>query len=157
MRTRLLRSLGAALLLISCSGCSVAIGAATGLVLIGVGALTSGCYDHVEVGVRDARGVPLCDAEVIAVQGDDEVELTPCFSTALSAGNWQIQARYGQATAVSQLSIPEERECGRTVYRIELTLAAAQAPTRSLTANPIRSSGTTSSTTPISTAALGMP
>jgi hypothetical protein len=156
MDSRLARALAVMGLLVLPSGCSVAIGGATGIVLIGAGALASGCYDHVEVGVRDPSGAPLCDAEVIAVRDGEEVELTPCFSAALSAGSWQIQARSGQATATSQLVIPEDRECGRSVHRIELTLGS-QTPTMSVTANPIRSSGTTSSTTPISTAARGMP
>ncbi len=71
----------------SASGCSMAFGGATAIVALSAGVLASQCYDYVEVNVRDARGEPICDAEVLAIRGeDDQVELVPCFSAALTAG-----------------------------------------------------------------------
>jgi hypothetical protein len=137
------------------TGCSFAIGGATAAVVVTAGVLASSCYDHVDVTVRDPGGAPVCDAEVVAIRGGSETELGSCYHAALTAGSWRIQARRGNLGATSTLVIPEDRECGRIVQHIDLTLA--QAPTNSLTANPMRSSGTTSSTTPSSTAALGMP
>jgi hypothetical protein len=137
-------------------GCSVAVGGATGIVIIGAGVLASGCYDHLDVTVRSAAGAPVCDARVVAIRDGSELELVPCWSAVLSAGSWQIRAERDGQVATSAVVIPEDRECGRTVHRVELTLGS-QPRTSSDTAGPMRSSASTSSTTPISTAALGMP
>jgi hypothetical protein len=109
---------------VAVSGCSIAIGGATAAVVMTAGVLASACYDHVDVSVRDARGAMLCDAEVVAIRGADErVDLVPCFSAVLTAGSWRIEARRGQLFAQSgPLVIADERECGRLVHRIELTL-----------------------------------
>ena len=138
------------------SGCSIAVGGAAGAVLIGAGVFASGCYDHLDVTVRTPSGLRICDARVTAVRDGSTVDLVPCFSAALSAGTWQIRAEHGGHVAQSALTIPEDRECGRTVHRIDLTLGP-QRPTSSETTAAMRSSGTTSSTTPSSTAARGMP
>jgi hypothetical protein len=137
MKIRLRTACGALALLVSASGCSMAFGGAAAVVVLSAGVLASQCYDYVEVNVRDSRGVPVCDAEVVAIRGeDDEVELVPCFSAALTAGTWRIEARHGPLSATSTLVIPEERECGRSVQRIDLTLA--QTPTASPTVNVAR-------------------
>lgn len=138
-------------LALALSGCTAfGIGAVTASVVIGAGVLASSCYDHVSVSVRDARGVQVCDARVVAVRDDgSQTVLPPCYAAALTAGNWQIRAERGGRSASTTLLIPEERECGRYVQRVELTISE--------TAAPMRSSASTSSTTPSSIAALGMP
>jgi hypothetical protein len=138
------------------SGCSMAIGGATGAVLISAGVLASGCYDHLDITLRTPNGEVVCDASMIATSDGSEVEISPCWSAALSAGTWQIRAERGGQVATTTVTIPEDRECGRHVHKIDLTLGR-QAPTISETAPPMRSSASTSSTTPISTAAFGMP
>ena len=109
-------------LVLSLSGCSIAAGGAVGAVVLGAGVAASGCYDHVDVRVRDASGTPVCDVEVSATRGDDRIELTPCFSAVLSSGRWQIQAARGGRATTTELVIPEDRECGRSVQSIELWL-----------------------------------
>jgi hypothetical protein len=148
--------LGLAALALLLPGCSMAIGGAVGAVVVSAGVLASGCYDHVDVTLRTPAGERVCDARIVATSDGSEVELVPCWSAVLPAGTWQIRAEHAGQVAQSTLIIPEDRECGRLVHRIDLTLGR-QAPTISETAPPIRSSASTSSTTPISTAALGMP
>ncbi len=137
------------------SGCSFAIGGATAAVVVTAGILASSCYDHVDITVRDPSGASVCDAEVVAVRDGSPHRLEPCYHAALTAGRWQIVAKKGQLAAATTIDIPQERECGRIVQRVDLTLA--QTRTSSLSAKAIRSSGTTWSTTPSSTAARGMP
>lgn len=110
------------LLVCSLSGCSMAAGGAVGAVVLGAGVVASGCYDHVEVRVRDASGSTVCDAEVTATRGDERIELSPCYSAVLSAGRWKIQAQRGGRVAATELLIPEDRECGRYSQSIELWL-----------------------------------
>jgi hypothetical protein len=110
----------ASLLLLS--GCDFAIGAGTAAVVVGAGALARGCYDHVDVTVRDdVTGEVVCDARVVAVEGDSEVELMPCYGVPLGAGRWEIRAERGGRVASSTLVVAEERECGRIVHRLDMT------------------------------------
>ena len=75
------------------TGCATAgLVGATAVVLIGVGALVSTCYDRVEVTVVDqALGNKVCDAQVVFWEGSSSTEATNCYSASLSSGTYTLK------------------------------------------------------------------
>jgi len=128
------RTLGHALLcalLLPLSACTVAAGGGVAAALLGVAALTSHCYDHLDVTVLDAEGRKTCAAQVTATKGNDRFELTSCYYGALTDGTWTLRASLpGHADAASTVIVEHQRGCTRNVQSVELTLhrALPQAP-----------------------------
>ncbi|HKO51342.1 MAG TPA: hypothetical protein VJV79_26715 [Polyangiaceae bacterium] len=131
-------ALGATLLVFATSACTPLVGGAVLLGLVGVGALTSKCYDYLDVTVLDADGRKTCAATVTASRrgkdGKDgsPLELTSCYYTPLSDGRWTLRASLpGFNDAVSTVVVDHSHDCARHVQTVELTLSrpgAAPAP-----------------------------
>ena len=125
MRT-LGRALLCALLLLPLTACTVAAGGGVAALLLGVAALTSHCYDYLDVTVLDTEGRKTCAAQVTATKGSDSFELTSCYYGALTDGTWTLRASLaGQAEAVSTVIVEHQRGCTRNVQSVELTLHRA--------------------------------
>jgi len=120
------RALLCALLLLPLTACTVAAGGGVAALLLGVAALTSHCYDYLDVTVLDTEGRKTCAAQVTATKGSDSFELTSCYYGALTDGTWTLRASLaGQAEAVSTVIVEHQRGCTRNVQSVELTLHRA--------------------------------
>jgi hypothetical protein len=119
-RARLATILTLAVLLPSCTS---AIGVGVVVVATGAAVLAADCSDFIDITVRDVSGGRTCDATVIAVKGDEQVEILPCYHARLGEGVWQIRASLpGRADAMTTLKLERGEQCGRTVQSIELWL-----------------------------------
>lgn len=104
--------------------------AAIGLGVFGVGAgtavLVSECYDHVQISVTDETGRPDCDAEVVAVRGDDVEPGTPCHHLALTPGQWSVRVSKpgyeDQSTTVTIGAEGDEDACKTLVHTVDFQL-----------------------------------
>lgn len=120
----------------SLSACTAAAGGGILAVLIGVSALTSHCYDYLDVTVFDAQGRKTCDATVTASRenSSEHFELQSCYYAPLSDGHWRLRASMPGSTDVETLvQVDHEKECTRHVQSAELTLSPAGTPARAST------------------------
>lgn len=116
--------LGASLLLLFTTACAPAlVGGGIIATAVGVAALTSHCYDYLDVTVRDAEGRRTCAATVTASAQGDQLELTSCYYAPLTDGRWTLRASLpGSVDAVSTVEVEHRSDCIRHVQSVELTL-----------------------------------
>jgi hypothetical protein len=97
--------------------------------LVTVGALTSRCYDYLDVTVFDAEGHRTCAATVTAIDRGSQFELTSCYYAALTDGRWTVRASLpGSSDAVTTVQVDHAHDCIRHVQTVELTLHRAGTP-----------------------------
>jgi hypothetical protein len=124
-------TLAASLLAFLASACTPIAGGATLLGLVAVGALTSRCYDYLDVTVLDADGRKTCAATVTAASGGSQLELNSCYYTPLTDGRWTLRASApGFADATSTVIVDHSRDCVRNVQTMQLTLNRSGVPQR---------------------------
>lgn len=144
---------GAALLILATSACTPLVGGGVLLGLVAVGALTSRCYDYLDVTVFDADGRKTCAATVTASNGKDKFELDSCYYAALTDGRWTLRASLpGFPDALSTVNVDHTHDCARYVQTVELTLNRASAPAKPVLPPP-PAAPLPSSTTPPAPAA----
>ncbi len=149
--------LGATLLVFATSACTPLIGGAVLLGLVGVGVLTSHCYDYLDVTVLDADGRKTCAATVTASKGGEHFELTSCYYAPLTDGHWTLRASLpGFPDALSTVEVEHEHDCTRHVQTVELTLSHSPSPKAVLLAAPAAPLPTTTSA-PAAASALPSP
>jgi hypothetical protein len=111
------------------SACAPAVGGGVLAVVVAIGALTSHCYDYLDVTVLDAQGRKTCAATVTASNGSDEFELKSCYYAPLTDGRWTIRAHApGFVDAIGNAQVEHADDCTRHVQSMELTLAAPGSP-----------------------------
>ncbi|HEX7452155.1 MAG TPA: hypothetical protein VF294_07720 [Polyangiaceae bacterium] len=111
--------------------CAPAAGGAVLLGIVGIGALTSHCYDYLDVTVFDAQGRKTCAATVTAQNGGDHFELSSCYYAPLTDGVWTLSASLpGFPDSTTTVPVEHANDCTRHVQSVELTLnAPGTAPT----------------------------
>ena len=128
-------------LLAALAACAPVVGGGALVAVVAIGALTSHCYDYIDVTVLDAQGQKTCAATVTASNGSDEFELKSCYYAPLTDGHWTIRAWLpGFPDAVSAADVEHANDCTRHVQSMELTLTApgsAPAVPPALPANPV--------------------
>lgn len=126
----LIRGAGSALLLMATlTACTSIAGGAALLGAIGIAALTSRCYDYVDVVVFDADGRKTCNATVTAKKGNSEFTLPPCYNASLTDGLWTLRASLpGSADARTTVLVDHAHDCTRYVQSVELSLHRADMP-----------------------------
>jgi hypothetical protein len=103
--------------------CAPVVGGGVLVGVIGIGALTSHCYDYLDVTVFDAQGRKTCAATVTASNGGDHFELGSCYYAPLTDGVWTLRAALpGSLDAVSTVPVEHANDCTRHVQSVELTL-----------------------------------
>ncbi len=113
----------ATLLLCVTSACSALVGGGALLGAVAVGALTSRCYDYLDVTVFDMNGHKTCAATVTASNGGDQSELVSCYYAPLTDGRWTLRASLpGVPDAISTVEVEHTHDCTRHVQTVELTL-----------------------------------
>ncbi len=120
-----------ALVLNLLSGCTAVVGGGVVAVLVGISALTSHCYDYLDVTVLDAQGRKTCAATVTASRdkSSEHFELESCYYTPLSDGHWTLRASLpGSDDALSVVEVEHKDDCTRHVQSVELTLDVAGTP-----------------------------
>ncbi len=116
-------ALALALLVPSLTACAPAVGGGVLVAVVAIGALTSHCYDYIDVSVYDPLGRRTCAATVTATNGGDQFELKSCYYAPLTDGHWSIRASLpGLPDAVSTVDVEHENDCTRHVQSLELTL-----------------------------------
>jgi len=117
-----------ALLLLGVNACSAVMGGGAAVALITIGALTSHCYDYLDVSVFDDQGRKTCAARVTAESGSDQFELKSCYYAPLTDGRWTLRASLpGFPDATSTVQVEHTNDCTRHVQSVELTLNSAGA------------------------------
>jgi hypothetical protein len=107
------------------ASCAPAAGGAVLVGIIGIGALTSHCYDYLDVTVFDARGRKTCAATVTARNGGEHFELSSCYYAPLTDGVWTLSASLpGYPDAITTVPVEHANDCTRHVQSVELTLNA---------------------------------
>jgi hypothetical protein len=120
---------GVFLLMVGLNACTSLAGGAALLGAVGIAALTSRCYDYVDVTVFDADGRKTCDAKVTAKNGNSQFELPTCYNATLTDGTWTLRAsRSGSRDAVTTVVVDHAHDCTRYVQTVELTLNPAGSP-----------------------------
>lgn len=120
------RAVGAVLLAFATSACTPLWGGGVLLGLVAVGALTSHCYDYLDVTVFDADGRKTCAATVTAINGGDHFELTSCYYAPLTDGHWTLRASLpGSPDVLTTVEVEHAHDCTRHVQTVELTLNRA--------------------------------
>ncbi|MEI9938896.1 MAG: hypothetical protein WDO69_16890 [Pseudomonadota bacterium] len=105
------------------SACAPLVGGAVLIGLVGVGVLSSRCYDYLDVTVLDPDGRKTCAATVTATNGGNRFELDSCYYAALTDGHWTLRASLpGVPDALSTVEVDHEHDCARNVQTVELTL-----------------------------------
>jgi len=111
------------------SACAPAVGGGVLVAVVAIGALTSHCYDYLDVTVLDAQGRKTCTATVTASNGSDEFELKSCYYAPLTDGHWIIRAHApGFVDAAGNAQVEHADDCTRHVQSMELTLGAPGSP-----------------------------
>jgi len=111
------------------NACASVAGGAAVLGAIGIAALTSRCYDYVDVTVLDADGRKTCAATVTANNGKSQFELPTCYNASLTDGRWTLRASLaGSRDATTTVIVDHEHDCTRYVQSVELTLNRAGSP-----------------------------
>ncbi|HEX2670255.1 MAG TPA: hypothetical protein VHM25_05255 [Polyangiaceae bacterium] len=128
-RGALLRgALGAVLIVAGLNACTSIAGGAALLGAVGIAALTTRCYDYVDVTVLDADGRKTCAATVTASNGKSQFELSSCYYASLTDGRWTLRASLaGTRDAQTTVVVDHEHDCTRYVQSAELTLNRADA------------------------------
>jgi hypothetical protein len=127
----------AVVLFFAMGGCTPVAGGAALIGLVAVGALTSRCYDYLDVTVLDADGRRTCAATVTATKGSSRLELSSCYYAPLTDGHWLLRASLpGFPDALSSVNVDHEHDCTRYVQSVELTLKRAGAPRPPAVASP---------------------
>jgi len=117
---------GAALLLLALSACTPLIGGAALVGVVSIAALTSHCYDYLDVTVLDADGRKTCAATVTAINGGSQFDLASCYYTPLTDGKWTLRASLpGSPDTFSKVVVDHAHDCTRHVQSVELTLNRA--------------------------------
>ncbi|HTA92739.1 MAG TPA: hypothetical protein VK745_24340 [Polyangiaceae bacterium] len=107
----------------SLTACAPVVGGGVLVAVVAIGALTSHCYDYIDVSVYDPLGRRTCAATVTATSGGDQFELKSCYYAPLTDGHWSIRASLpGLPDAVSTVDVEHENDCTRHVQSMELTL-----------------------------------
>lgn len=120
--------LALSLLALLASACAPVFGGGALVVVVGLGALTSHCYDYLDVTVLDDQGRKTCAPVVTASNRGDEFELKSCYYAPLSDGIWKIRARLpGFPDATSIVVVDHSNDCTRHVQSMELTLTPPKA------------------------------
>jgi len=129
-RGALLRgAFGVVLLVAGLNACTAIAGGAALASVVGIAALTSRCYDYVDVTVLDAEGRKTCAATVTANNGKSQFELSSCYYASLTDGRWTLRASLPGATdAQTTVVVDHEHDCTRYVQSVELTLNRAGSP-----------------------------
>ena len=151
---RKLVATGLLFLLAATSACTVAAGGGVVLVAVGIGLLTSECYDYLDVTVYDANGRKTCNATVtVSKDGGSAQELTSCYYAPLGNGTWQLRATLpGFPEATSTVQVDNRKECVRHVQSAELTIGAAHTA-KPIVSSPLPATPAVTSTTPTTTPA----
>ncbi|MEO8901335.1 MAG: hypothetical protein ABI488_06500 [Polyangiaceae bacterium] len=111
------------------SACAPAAGGAVLVGVVAISALTSHCYDYLDVSVFDAQGRKTCAATVTASSGSDHFELGSCYYAPLTDGVWTVRAALpGFPDAVTTVPVVHAHDCTRYVQSVELTLKPTQPP-----------------------------
>ncbi len=112
-------------LIAALSDCASVVGGGVLLGAVAIGALTSRCYDYLDVTVLDERGRKTCAATVTATSGNNHLELGSCYYTPLTDGVWTLRATMPSTRdAVSVVPVEHAHDCTRHVQSVELTLKA---------------------------------
>ncbi|HEX3851604.1 MAG TPA: hypothetical protein VHW01_11600 [Polyangiaceae bacterium] len=107
------------------AACAPAAGGAVLVGIVGIGALTSHCYDYLDVTVFDAQGRRTCAATVTARNGGEHFELSSCYYAPLTDGVWTLSASLpGYRDATTTVPVEHANDCTRHVQSVELTLNA---------------------------------
>jgi len=118
-----MRHVSSAVLLLGVGACTPLVGGAALLGVISIGALTSRCYDYLDVTVLDAEGRKTCAARVTASRGSSHFDLSSCYYASLTDGRWNLRASLpGLADAVTSVEVSHPHDCTRYVQSVELTL-----------------------------------
>jgi hypothetical protein len=105
------------------SACAPAAGGGVLLGVVAIAALTSHCYDYLDVTVFDARGRKTCAATVTARNGGDHFELSSCYYAPLTDGVWTLSASLpGYPDATTTVPVEHANDCTRHVQSVELSL-----------------------------------
>jgi hypothetical protein len=121
------------------SACTVVAGGGVVAALVGIGALTSHCYDYLDVTVFDAQGRKTCAATVTATRSSsaEHFELESCYYTPLSDGRWTLRASMpGSNDVQTIIDVDHKNDCARHVQSVELTLDAVALPPRAAAPAP---------------------
>jgi len=111
------------------NACTAVAGGAALLGAVGIAALTSRCYDYVDVTVFDAQGRKTCAATVTASKGKSEFELPSCYYASLTDGSWTVRASLaGSRDARTTIVVDHAHDCTRYVQSVELTLNGTASP-----------------------------
>ena len=122
-----LLSVGCVVMIPTLSACAPVAGGAVVAGVVAIGALTSHCYDYLDVTVFDAQGRKTCAATVTASTDSDHFELGSCYYAPLTDGVWTLRATLpGYADAVSTVPVEHAHDCARHVQSVELTLNPTQ-------------------------------
>lgn len=117
---------GAALLVLVLTACTPLVGGAALVGVVSIAALTSHCYDYLDVTVLDADGRKTCAATVTAINGGSQFDLASCYYTPLTDGTWTLRASLpGSPDTVSKVVVDHAHDCTRHVQSVELTLNRA--------------------------------
>jgi hypothetical protein len=93
--------------------------------VVAIGALTSHCYDYLDVTVFDGQGRKTCAATVTAKNGGDHFELSSCYYAPLTDGVWTLSASLpGYTDATTTVPVEHNNDCTRHVQSVELSLNA---------------------------------
>ena len=107
------------------SACAPAAGGAVLVGIVGIGALTTHCYDYLDVTVFDAQGRKTCAATVTARNGGDHFELSSCYYAPLTDGVWALSASLpGYPDTTTTVPVEHANDCTRHVQSVELSLKA---------------------------------
>ncbi|MEO6601764.1 MAG: hypothetical protein ABIQ16_17940 [Polyangiaceae bacterium] len=124
----------------SLTACTVVASGGVIAAIVGIGALTSHCYDYLDVTVFDAQGRKTCAATVTASRNKsaEHFELESCYYAPLSDGLWTLRATMpGSKDVETVVDVEHKNDCTRHVQSVELTLDAGGLPPRAGSASAI--------------------
>jgi hypothetical protein len=118
----------ACLLMIPTLGaCAPVAGGAVVASVVAIAALTSHCYDYLDLTVFDGQGRKTCAATVNASTDGDHFELGSCYYAPLTDGVWTLRATLpGYKDATTTVAVEHAQGCARHVQSVELTLYPVQ-------------------------------
>lgn len=95
--------------------------------VVAIAALTSHCYDYLDLTVFDAQGRKTCAATVTASTDGDHFELGSCYYAPLTDGVWTLRAALpGYKDATTTVPVEHAHDCARHVQSVELTMNPLQ-------------------------------
>ncbi|MEP7051251.1 MAG: hypothetical protein ABJB12_12905 [Pseudomonadota bacterium] len=137
---RALLGVACAAMIPTLSACAPAAGGAVVAGVVAIAALTSHCYDYLDLTVFDAQGRKTCAATVTASAGRDHFKLGSCYYAPLTDGVWTLRATLaGYVDATTTVPVEHAHDCARHVQTVELTLSPVRplsAPTAPLEKPP---------------------